>query len=120
MARISRLTQLSGMAVLCFIFASAVYMMFLVYSQYQVREQLQRSSLERHLQENEKRALAVGYFISERLYDLSTLVESRELSLYYENQALGMSLEYGLGASMNAVRELLNDFRGKRLMEGKP
>jgi two-component system, sensor histidine kinase and response regulator len=120
MARISRLTQFSSVAVLCFIFASAVYMMYLVYSQYQVREQLQRSSLERHLQENEKRALAVGYFISERQYDLSTLLESRELSLYYENQALGMSLEYGLGASMNAVRELLNDFRGKRLMDGKP
>jgi PAS domain S-box-containing protein len=120
MARISRLTQFSSVAVLCFIFASAVYMMYLVYSQYQVREQLQRSSLERHLQENEKRALAVGYFISERQYDLSTLVESRELSLYYENQALGMSLEYGLGASMNAVREMLNDFRGKRLMDGKP
>src|SRR5208283_2888562 len=65
---------------------------------------------------DEKKALAIGYFFSERLNDLSTLAESRELSLYYDNQALGMSLEYGLGATITSVEELLQNFRNKRMM----
>jgi PAS domain S-box-containing protein len=120
MKRLSRLKQLSGVAVLCFIFASAGYMMYLVYSQYRVQESLQKSFMERNLQESEKKSLSIGYFLSERLYDLTTLAESREFSLYYENQALGMSMEYGLGASVNAATEMLNAFRSRRLIDGHP
>lgn len=119
MARLSRFTQLSGVAVVCFIFASAGYMMYLIYSQYRVQEKLRNSFTEHTLRESEKRALAIGYFLSERLYDLSTLSERREISLYYENKALGMSLEYGLGASINAVNDVLLTFREKRLMDGR-
>jgi len=120
MAKPSRLTQFSSLAVLCFIFAAAGYMLFLVYSQYQVQEKLLKTILERHLQESEKKALAVGYFLSERLYDLSTLAECREFSAYYDNQALGMSFEYGLGASLHAIQEMVNRFRGKRRVDGYP
>jgi two-component system sensor histidine kinase/response regulator len=95
-------------------------MMYLVYSQYRVQEKLQKSFLELNLQESEKKSLAIGYFLSERVYDLSTLAGSRELSLYYENKALGMSLEYGLGATINAAQEMLNRFRGKRMIDGHP
>lgn len=120
MARPSRLTQLSSVALLCFVFASAGYMMYLVYSQYQAQEKLQKSFLQRSLQESEKKALSVGYFLSERVYDLSTIAENRLLSLYYENRALGMSLEYGLGASINGARDMLARFRQSRVIDGKP
>lgn len=76
MARPSRLTQLSSVALLCFVFASAGYMMYLVYSQYRVQEKLHNSFLQRNLQESEKKALSVGYFLSERVYDLSTIAEN--------------------------------------------
>lgn len=120
MARPSRLTQLSSVALLCFVFASAGYMMYLVYSQYRVQEKLHNSFLQRNLQESEKKALSVGYFLSERVYDLSTIAENRLLSLYYENRALGMSLEYGLGASINGARDMLARFRRSRVIDGKP
>lgn len=115
-----RLRQISSIAVFCFAFASAGYMMYLVYSQYQVHEKLHKSFLQRNLQESEKKALAIGYFLSERLYDMSTLAESRNFSMYYENSALGMSVEYGLGATIGAAQEMLSHFRQKRILDGQP
>ena len=44
----------------------------------------------------EKRAVSLGYFFSEREYDLRSMAGSREINAYFGNKALGMSEEYGL------------------------
>ncbi|RQW88496.1 MAG: response regulator [Geobacter sp.] len=120
MAGLTQVSRLRSVIVLCFIFASAGYMMYLVYSQYRIQEKLQKSFLQRNLQESEKKALTISYFLYERLYDLSNLADCRDFSMYYENRALGMSLEYGLGATINSAQDMLSRFREKRTLDGQP
>jgi len=95
----------------------AGYMGFLVYSQYQSQEELRKVSLTRFLHENEKRAMAVDYFMADRLGDLAELAENRELALYHENLALGMSIEYGLGAALIAAEESFEKSRTRLKLE---
>ncbi|MFA7347523.1 MAG: ATP-binding protein [Desulfurivibrionaceae bacterium] len=90
---------------------------FLVYSQYQSQEELRKVSLTRFLHENEKRAMAVDYFMADRLGDLAELAENRELALYHENLALGMSIEYGLGAALIAAEESFEKSRTRLKLE---
>lgn len=118
MARVSRLTQLSGVAVILYILAAALYMMYLIYSHYQVQDKLRESAWERNVRENEKKSLTIGYFLSERIYDLENLSESRAFLLYFENEALGMSREYGLSASIVAINDMLHSFRNRRALQG--
>lgn len=52
----------------------------------------------------EKRASALGYFYSERISDIAELLKDQTLANYFSNRALGMSLEYGLRASLLNMR----------------
>ncbi len=80
----------------------------LVVKNYLSQLELQGYALEQLKQDIEKRATAVSYFYSERRNDLKNLAESREISIFFENKALGMSMEYGLRASLLAVSETFN------------
>ncbi len=100
--------------------ALIVYIGILVLSQYRGRVALQESQIRQLTQELEKRATAVRYFSREREDDLQNLAESRELSAYFENQALGMSLEYGLRASLFTIRELFDRLLSKKSLEDAP
>ena len=76
--------------------------------------------LEDLAQDLEKRISAVTYFFSERYADLENLGVSRELVGYFENQALGMSMKYGLRSSLyNAVRRF-NLLRETKTIGGDP
>ncbi|MFH1992156.1 MAG: PAS domain S-box protein, partial [Pseudomonadota bacterium] len=91
-----------------------VYISFLIISNYLSQIDLQKNALENLRQDTEKLAMSVSYFCAERKSDLENLSENRAVSVYFENKALGMSMEYGLKASLNAI---LNQF--DRLMEEK-
>ncbi len=94
------------------------YIGFLLYAQYQAQSELHRVALGRFVSENDKRAVAAANFLADRMNDLSQLAENRELALYYENKALGMTQEYGLGASLVIAEELFANFRkNKRLKD---
>ena len=62
----------------------------------------------------EKRAAAVSYFYAERENSLKNLAESREISIFFENQALGMSMEYGLRASLMAIQKVFDRLVAER------
>jgi PAS domain S-box-containing protein len=68
----------------------------------------------------EKHAAALSYFYTERKNDLNNLPTKREISIYFENKALGMSLEYGLRASLIAIRESFNQLLRERLLGRDP
>ncbi|MGD8931867.1 MAG: EAL domain-containing protein [Chromatiales bacterium] len=53
----------------------------------------------------EKRAAALSYFYSERIADITTLIEDQTLYSFFSNRALGMSMEYGLRASLLLIRK---------------
>ena len=81
---------------------------FLVLKNYHSRVELQQYALEEIRYDLEKRGTAVSYFYSERRNDLKDLAESRELSIFFENKALGMSMQYGLRASLLTISESFN------------
>jgi PAS domain S-box-containing protein len=78
---------------------------FLVVENYLSQLELQGYTLEQLRQDTEKRATAVTYFSSERKNDLRNLALGREISIFFENKALGMSMEYGLKASLLAMSD---------------
>ena len=91
------------------------YLGFLQADMYRSRRALQDNTLARLLQDTDKRALALGYFFSERSDNILELSERPELSGYFENAALGMSMEYGLAASLGAASSAFDAFRNKKL-----
>lgn len=106
-----------GLAVVL-LFAAVGYVGFLLYSQYRVQLKLHQATLNHFIEENDKRALAAGNFLADRMNDLSQLAESRDLALYYENKALGMTQEYGLGASLAVAEETFGTFRSRKKLHG--
>ena len=94
------------------------YMGFLLRDLYKSRSELQQSARTRLLDDTEKRAMAIGYFFTERLNDFQDLSENRELSAYFENLALGMSMEYGLAASLEDANSSFARFRQKKMLGG--
>ena len=93
-----------------------VYLGFLLTDLYHSRSELQRSGRTHLLEDADKRAQALGYFFSERLNDLQDLAAHRDLSAYFENVALGMSMEYGLAASLEEARTVFAAFQQKKRM----
>ena len=96
------------------------YVGYLVVAQYRAQVALQESQRRQITQKIDKRANATGYFFSAQITSLSELAEAREIAIYFENAALGMSLEYGLGASVLAVQALFDKYRRKNLFEQHP
>ncbi len=89
----------------------AGYIAYLVVAQYRSQLALQHIALQQLTYDSETRATAISYFYSEREDDLRHLAESRELTAFFENRALGMSMEYGLKASILNVADLLDRMR---------
>ncbi len=101
------LTVIGTSIVLCGLIA------FLLAMNYSSQLRLQKTALERLKYNVQKRAVAVSYFYSERKNDLNDLATSREISVYFENKALGMSMEYGLRASLLGISGSFEHLLGK-------
>ncbi len=99
------------------VLAVAGYLAFLLYSQYKVQAELNRVALDRFVAENDKRAITAENFLADRMHDMAQLAENRDISLYYENKALGMTMEYGLGASIEVARESFVSFRKRKRLK---
>jgi two-component system, sensor histidine kinase and response regulator len=97
-----------------------LFLAFLIGKNYVDQVELQGLTLKNLRQDLEKRAKAVSYFFSERRNDLKNLATSRDLVMYFENRALGMSMEYGLGVSIFAVKEKFSQFLDERRLGGGP
>ena len=69
------------------------YLGFLLLNLYRSNEQLQVASIEQQQHITEKRALALESFLQDRSEDVIDLANKRQLSAYFENQSLGMSIE---------------------------
>jgi PAS domain S-box-containing protein len=89
----------------------AGYIFSLVASQYRSQLALQEAGVRQYIQESDNRAATIGYFLAEREGDLRELSRSRELAAYYENRGLGMSMEYGLRASIQIAADEFHSLR---------
>ena len=90
------------------------YLGFLLTDLYRSRSELQNSSQTRLLEDADKRSQSLNYFFSERVNDMKELAANRELSAFFENKALGMSMEYGLAASLEEAKEMFTAFQTKK------
>jgi signal transduction histidine kinase/CheY-like chemotaxis protein len=91
-----------------------VYLVPLLVVTYLSLVKLRDSTIERFRQDTEKVALTLGYFFSERRIDLKNLQKNPSLALFFENQALGMSMKYGLQDSLEAIAQTFSYFIADR------
>lgn len=84
-----------------------LYIIFLLFYNFQNNAALQASSADRYLLDIEKRAASLGYFFQERKYDLQSIAGSLEVATYLNNCAMGMSERYGVKVNISTVRLLL-------------
>jgi PAS domain S-box-containing protein len=91
---------------------------YLLFQNYRSQVALYRSSQAQLKFEADRLAIAVGYFFSERKEDIKTLVQSRDLSVFFENKALGMSMAYGLRASLLGVTDRFETLKSSKRMDG--
>jgi signal transduction histidine kinase len=60
----------------------------------------------------------LGYFFSERKYDLGSMATSKEIESYFVNKAMGMSQQYGLKVSLFVIQKLLEKTLREKIVEG--
>jgi two-component system sensor histidine kinase/response regulator len=89
--------------------ALVALMGFLLFDNYRIAADLQQTLLARMQQETERRVASIDYFFSERKNDLAHLARSREVAVFFENRALGMSLRYGLRQSLIPIKAMFDD-----------
>jgi PAS domain S-box-containing protein len=92
----------------------AGFIAFLIGKTYLSQTQVQQfalADLERNL---DKRTAAIAYFLSERRNDLKNLASSAEIGAFFENKAVGMTMEYGLKASLYIVSETFRQILEER------
>ena len=90
------------------------YICLLVSINYFSQIELRESTLRQLRQDMKTRATTVDYFCSERKNDLKNLAENRMISAFFENKALGMSMEYGLQSSLLVISETFSRFLANR------
>ncbi|NTU47406.1 MAG: hypothetical protein HGA84_00195, partial [Syntrophobacteraceae bacterium] len=92
----------------------------LLVANYSSQVKIQTYALERLRHASEKRAGAISYFYSERKDDLKWLAEQRAVTTFFENRALGMSLQYGLRDSLHSIGREFDRFLEEKKVGGKP
>gem|GEM_PF-3469318 len=95
----SRTTPLLGVAGMLLIGTIGA----LMWITYDAQTSLRRSARLQLGHDTERLAEAISYYFSERSADMAQFAEGREISAFFENKALGMSMAYGLKAGMLAV-----------------
>jgi PAS domain S-box-containing protein len=117
-ANLNPLRSLSKIAAVFIGVGLVVAIVYLVIAQYRSQVALQQTALKQVTYDSERRATALGYFFSEQQDYMRELADSREISVYFENKALGMSMEYGLRASILIITEHFDLVRQAKKLGG--
>jgi signal transduction histidine kinase len=99
--------------------ALIAYVAFLLLANYRFQAGLQRAAFEQMSLVTEKHAMLLAYFFEARKRDLRDLSRDQRILTFFENKALGMSMEYGLRANLIAIDEALSQLARTRVMDGE-
>jgi len=116
----SRLHRLVAHWPLVIAMAFAAFTMVLILSLYGAQSRLRSATDSRLIADSQRRAAAVADFIAERRQAVVELAASREIETYLANQALGMSPQYGLNVSLDAVEQLFIQHIKQKTLRGWP
>ena len=83
---------------------------FLLVSNYTSLQKLRDSSLKQYQYELEQRSLDVSHLLSDQNHNIQELSTNKQIQRYFENKALGMSMEYGLRSSILAIDKMFKEF----------
>ena len=118
--RLTVLTKKPALAIMIACLLLVAFVGFLLISNFRSQIALRDSALNRFRLDLEKRSASLGYFFSERKYDLNALALSREIGTYFINKALGMSETYGLKVNLFMIRRIFdNTLKKKQIQEDK-
>lgn len=90
----------------------------LVFFNYRAQVSLEKAEKERIKSNIKNRVIALSYFFTERKNDLNELCASRSISSFFENKALGMSMKYGLRASLLSIQREFRYLLINKRLEG--
>lgn len=94
------------------------YIIGLVFLIYWANYSLSRSSKQQIIDSITNEATSLSYFFQERKNDILEITKLRSISAFFENKALGMSMEYGLWASIVLVqRDLKHIVATKKIQD---
>ena len=94
------------------LFCMAALISGLIFINHLSHRSLQNADVNRFQQNLEDRCRSVSYFFSERENDLQALANSSAITGFFTNRTLGMTMAYGLRASLNNIDRLFAQ-RGK-------
>ncbi|HRF12098.1 MAG TPA: response regulator [Candidatus Accumulibacter phosphatis] len=83
----------------------AAFMAVLLWGLYSSQSQLRAATTARLVADSQRRAAALADFVAERRQSVLELAGSHEIDAYLVNQALDMSPQYGLNASLDAIEQ---------------
>jgi PAS domain S-box-containing protein len=98
----------------------AAYIAYLIVAIYRSEIDVRRYFLDEVKLEADHHVMALGYFFDERRDDMATLATSREVDVYFENRALGMSKAYGLDLSLDPIREKFTATIDRKKISNRP
>ena len=96
------------------------YLGLLLVTTYLSQQDLQAAAANERRLELEKRATALSYFYSERRSDIARLADDRALAVFFSNRALGMSMQYGLRASLLSMQAVVEALLRTKSIGGEP
>lgn len=95
------------------------FIAFLIGANYVSQREVQRFLLTDLNWSLERKNSAISNFFIERRNDLKELAARSEVEAFFENKALGMTMEYGLKACLVLVSEVFGKFGEDRLLDGR-
>ncbi len=84
------------------------FILYLIWGNYLSQKDLSESIKKSFINSVEEQVLKISQCFRQMQEGVEQLSKSRELEIYYENKALGMSLEYGLKASILNIKSRFN------------
>lgn len=84
-----------------------VYSVALLINAFHDRDQLRQAALKRLVADSQRRGIALSDIAYDRFHVAQHLAELNELNTYLTSKALGMSPQYGLGVSLDALERRL-------------
>jgi signal transduction histidine kinase len=99
--------------------ALIAYVAFLLLANHRFQVGLRRAAFEQMSLVTEKHAMLLAYFFEARKRDLRDLSGDQRVLTFFENKALGMSMEYGLRANLVVISDALDQLVRTRVMDGE-
>jgi signal transduction histidine kinase/CheY-like chemotaxis protein len=92
---------------------------FLLVSNYRSLQKLRDSAKKQYEYEFEQRSWSLEHFLENQRQKVTSIANGGKLDLYFENKALGMSMQYGLRSTLLALATELSQFVGQQRIGDK-